>query len=709
MNDRVAHRDVLLVYPPFVATSVNGPHLAMGVLDAYLTSNGMNVSTWDGNIRFVRWLLEPRRLEPRIAKLQESFCALNSRSVLNREEYSALRRTAKSIDFHAALAEATRGDDEASFGALAGLLGLVYGGPLSGIARSVDAVVEAAGDETTGGSILAEFLGEQEEFFTEAGRLALVGISVSFSEQLHAAALIAKEIERRFGARRPLVVLGGAQISLLAPSQVERLLQLPSIDAIVVHEGERPLELLIDRTRRALAEGRQPIETDLSDLPNLCTKARAAPSRLVEPVTPNDLPSPTFDPAEVRLYFPPLVLPVYATKGCYWAKCTFCDYTKLHTPGPRRWSERDVEKVIGDLKQLLARHAATTFHLISEAVPPRWYRRFATAVLREKLQLRFFSYLKNERPEVLTQDFFDQLSAAGVRCLVCGVESPVDRILGVIGKGVRKSDIEANFRMMTAAGIRGVCNLIPDYPSTRFEEAQEAITFVRENLDYLPSVTCQFFDLSTQSAIARSPGAYGITVDERLVDSSHGCHSLSFTHDTLTPEQLGWLRAAFPALTLMVARHHLTRDVVCTLTHPRFDWSRAAFVFSRFERVTTRFPMPAPWPPVQAPDTVQAGPEMLWLRHPKLDSEVALPAHLLPLAVLMERTALVPFEALVASVGGVDRRWLAELLVELARLGFVRKVFGGEAPRLPPEIGAVLEHAEPGGDWRAGRTAAISD
>ena len=75
---------------------------------------------------------------------------------------------------------------------------------------------------------------------------------------------------------------------------------------------------------------------------------------------------------------------------------------------------------------------------------------------------------------------------------------------------------------------------------------------------------------------------------------------------------------------------------------------------------------------------VHAGCEVIWLREPRLGAEIEVSLGLLPVIELMESDSLVSFESLLASVGGFDASAMGDLLKTLARLGFVRKVFGGE-------------------------------
>ena len=170
---------------------------------------------------------------------------------------------------------------------------------------------------------------------------------------------------------------------------------------------------------------------------------------------PNNLPAPEFDDEELGLYRD-LALPVYVTRGCYWGKCTFCDYVKLYTPGQPRVLARDAEKVVEDVKLLQSKHRVFRVRLITEAIPPKWCREFSRAIIANRVRASFWTYLKNEPKEVLTQELFELMKRAGIDDVTCGVESISDRVLAVIVKGTTVEDITDNFEMMRRADIRAV-------------------------------------------------------------------------------------------------------------------------------------------------------------------------------------------------------------------------------------------------------------
>jgi hypothetical protein len=445
--------------------------------------------------------------------------------------------------------------------------------------------VSSACDAVYETNLFGEFYSERrtDAVLEEATRADVVGINVSFGIQLEAALRLAQTIRRR-GARS-FIVLGGTQICLLDDADVARLARLPFVDGVILYEGEIPLAALC----RAIA-----LDMPLADVPNL---VRALPDGTLvktpsaKPIHPNDLSPPEFDDEELGLYWD-LALPVYVTRGCYWGKCTFCDYVKLYTPGQPRVLARDPRRVVEDVKLLQSKHRAFRFRLITEAIPPKWTRDFSQAIIANHVRASFWTYLKNEPKEVLTQELFELMKRAGIEDVTCGVESISDRVLSVIVKGTTLEDITDNFEMMRRADIRAVFNVIPDYPTTTHDEARAGLEYIVRNKDLIRSVNFQMFDLSIKSSIAGCPESYGLVLPSKttFVESPHGAHSLLFRRKVgLTPAQHRQLRAAYERIRRDIAVYHATVRNRERIAARGFDWGKATFSFRRFAAVRVRF------------------------------------------------------------------------------------------------------------------------
>ena len=150
----------------------------------------------------------------------------------------------------------------------------------------------------------------------------VVGFSVAFGDQLPQAIELARWVKELLPGSR--ILLGGSQVNLLQEVQQRALADSRIFDSVMLGNGETAILYAVNMDRT------HGVKSGLLRSPQL-KEAHLA-----------DLPMPRF--LDVDLYFPPLTIPVPATKGCFWGKCAFCDYVRLSVLGvngpiwPGPWS-----------------------------------------------------------------------------------------------------------------------------------------------------------------------------------------------------------------------------------------------------------------------------------------------------------------------------------------------------------------------------------
>lgn len=476
---------VLLIFPPFVESALVGPHLAPGLLGAVLRNGGVDAHVRDFNIRAVRHLIQSDIAAIAVAATRESTGAhLSARELAALDWLKLAAREAWITQYPSSLTYALR--------------------VIRRVLFPVPSCLEACMESSIASNFAAAVYGD---ILDEALRVAphVVGFSVAFSEQLNEAIQFARMIRLRM-PEMP-ILLGGSQINLLESAHIEILAQSGLFDSILTPNGE---PAILDLVKTA---ARRPTAAVVS--------ARA--------LTHDDLiglPHPTFD--SVDLYFRPLTIPVLATKGCYWGKCTFCDYVRLSDIGTKRYLARSVEETLAGIA-----HSHLTWHpdrimLISDAVPPGWYQRLAKAAIASEIDLRTWSYMMHH--DHLDRPFFDILKRAGVQGINFGTENTNPRILRLMRKEAGPNAIRRNLRDAHDSGLTVVSNVIPDYPTLTFAEALRVANDFHAMAPTIDVLNPSMFDLTSGTVAADRPAEHGLVVSkDAYCRSSHGFHSLPFT------------------------------------------------------------------------------------------------------------------------------------------------------------------------------------
>jgi hypothetical protein len=266
------------------------------------------------------------------------------------------------------------------------------------------------------------------------------------------------------------------------------------IDSIVFLEGERPLLELCE-----VVDGKR----ELADVSNIIHRDPAGelvktPQR--EPLDITGLPTPNFEGMPLDKYLTPeLVLPLAATRGCYWGKCVFCTLYTVIGPGYRG---RTIEQTVEDMRLLQERHGANSFYLAIEDLPPNMARRFPRAILDAGLDVTWWCDARLEH-EVFTEEVCAEMAASGCKRVAFGYESASDRVLELMCKGIDPDKSLELIRRVHEAGISVTLYTMLGFPTETREEAEQTLNTVMANQKYIQEVSARVFYLDESSEIFR--------------------------------------------------------------------------------------------------------------------------------------------------------------------------------------------------------------
>jgi len=321
----------------------------------------------------------------------------------------------------------------------------------------------------------------------------LIGISVTFPSQAIPALTLCRLIKRW----KPSVhiTLGGGLLAYVADKLSKRPEIWSLIDSFVMLEGEGPL--------LRLAEGIRDGNLDLSTIGNLIY--RGASGEVVktprgEPLDIKLLPTPDFDGLPLDKYLTPeLVLPLAATRGCYWGKCVFCTLYTVIGPGYRG---RTIAQTVEDMQKLSAKHKTKHFYLAIEDLPPNMAKALPKAILDAGLDVSWWADARLEH-DTFDQEVCDMLAKSGCKRLAFGYESASRRVLARMCKGIDPDASMELVRRVRKAGISVTLYAMIGFPTETREEAEMTLAAILENRDLIQEVSARVFYLDESSEIYR--------------------------------------------------------------------------------------------------------------------------------------------------------------------------------------------------------------
>jgi anaerobic magnesium-protoporphyrin IX monomethyl ester cyclase len=330
----------------------------------------------------------------------------------------------------------------------------------------------------------------------------LIGFSVNYISQLPFALVMARTVRRE--CPDATIVFGGTEVcdDIKFATEPARIWQLfPHADVLVAGEGETALVGIL----AALAD-----DTDAADVPGVLARHRPTirPEAVYEDLA--TLPAPRYDIWPWEDYWSPEPVVLYSpTRGCYWNKCTFCDYG-LNSDRPTSPSrERPTHLLRRDLEHL--RTTARTVYFAVDAMSPRFLKRLSEVLEDAELGLQWSAELRLERT-FPKRELAQHLRRGGCVAISFGYESASQRILDLIDKGVQIADVPAILHELKSSGIGVQMMGFTGFPTETPAEAVETYEFLLRHDDYWTIAGIGSFVLTGGSMVAKQPSRFGIEV-----------------------------------------------------------------------------------------------------------------------------------------------------------------------------------------------------
>ncbi|MCF8052639.1 MAG: RiPP maturation radical SAM C-methyltransferase [Desulfobacterales bacterium] len=343
---------------------------------------------------------------------------------------------------------------------------------------------------------------------TDWKRYGLVGFSMCLCQMTSTLYLIRRIKQRCPGL--PVVVGGG----LFEPDSMQAFFRIfPEIDAVVLGEGERPLEKIVAH----LMEG-NPIG-DLRQTGGVITRTGIEPGKrtaFCQVPELDRLPVPDFEdyfrllksfgPGDT--FFP--TLPLEISRGCWWQSskaergkrgCAFCNLN-LQWSGYRSKSPK---RAAAEIDELTSRYQALSVALTDNLLPRRESQETFDRIGSLGKDLALFAEL---RPTT-SPDLLRKLGAAGVREVQIGIEALSSRLLKKLNKGTSAIQNLETMKHCEALGIKQTSNLILCFPGSDQEDVRQTLRALDFASPFRPLKTVYFW-LGVGSRVYRNPRRFGL-------------------------------------------------------------------------------------------------------------------------------------------------------------------------------------------------------
>ncbi|WDV48165.1 radical SAM protein [Clostridiaceae bacterium M8S5] len=374
---------------------------------------------------------------------------------------------------------------------------------------------------------------------------ACILFSITMGPQLKPAMSMSKSIKKLFPHTK--IIFGGPVISLMPNEEHEKILCVGDVDILMRYEGEVELPKLIKRIMY------KDSFDDVFNITYLKSKVFCSNKNKYNTCNFDTTELPYYDEEIINKYKIDMIS-VLQSRGCYWKRCSFCDYTNLY--GNYNYHVRKPERLCEEIKELKEKYGIKRYQIINESMTANYAKNFSKEILDSGLDIEWSTFIKIEK------DCFDEktlrlMKQSGCKKVTIGVESLDDTVLENLNKGYKREYVLVILEALARVNIQTVVNIIVDAPVTKWESALEQFEIFRYFSKKM-NVTYNYFsfELTRTSDMGKNPSKYGLEIVDNgyLEQSMKGMvkNTFNYTHKYKWSEQrLNALKTAYYNLNLI--------------------------------------------------------------------------------------------------------------------------------------------------------------
>lgn len=470
---------VMLIFPPQSQPFL--PHIAMPLLTAVLKKEGIEVIQRDFNIEAYEDITGSDRLrisgcpEDIIEKLQTAkSCLRTGEDYFVEEDYYESINVIENYLYHVSC----------MFPALKWSLKNYVISSYS--TYSSKDILEAVKDKKR--NIFYSYFEDKIKDIIEENP-DIIGISVAWNSQIIPAFTLACVVKTYLPSIH--ICMGGSMVGHLADYLKYKKNMFSFVDSYMPFDGETGLVKLVKEFK----------DGNLKDVPGLIymNKKNIVVNKPQIYENLNALPTPDFEGLPLDKYYSPQVyLPIAASRGCYWGKCTFCS----HHLSATKFRSRKADILYNEMNFLYEKYKCKNFYFVDDAMPPSVMINLAQMIIDGEKPYRWAGEIRFE--ELMDRSYFQTLYKGGCRFLLFGLESFCQRILNLMDKGYKKEMIEAVIKEAHEAGIVTWIFFFLGFPGEKKQEAEGTLDFIVRNNRYIDMIGPGPFVLTKNSFIYKN-------------------------------------------------------------------------------------------------------------------------------------------------------------------------------------------------------------
>ncbi len=189
------------------------------------------------------------------------------------------------------------------------------------------------------------------------------------------------------------------------------------------------------------------------------------------------------------------ILPLSASNGCWWNRCSFCP--------ERAEGSGYAMRPAADLNELVSRHDPVLIHFTDNALSPAFMKR----LIADPPGAPWYGFAR-VTPQLADPAFVDQLKSSGCVMLKLGLESGDQAVLDSLHKGVELGLVSEALRNLKRAGIAVYAYLLFGTPAEDGAAARRTMEFTVEHAEFIDFLNLAIFNMPLNSPDTLERGCF---------------------------------------------------------------------------------------------------------------------------------------------------------------------------------------------------------
>ena len=302
-----------------------------------------------------------------------------------------------------------------------------------------------------------------------------------------------------------LSVIGGPHATFVP---TETLKESPSLDAVVIGEGEETLTDLASKycetNHKNLDEVKGIIYRDIKT-GNIKLNQ---PRPLIKDLNSIPFPARHMVPFESYGSTKDKTSDMITSRGCVYS----CGYCSSSLVMGKKFRSRSPENVVDEIEELQENYQVKDIAFMDDTFMLNKKR--ANAIADEiKIRGLDIGFVASSRVDMVDKNLLEKLKSAGLSTLYYGVESGSQRVLNLMKKGITLTQAETAVKAAKDIGLEVLTSFILGFPGETREEIEETINFsIKLDADY-----------SQFSILTPFPGTpiYNELKEKKLIDTEN--------------------------------------------------------------------------------------------------------------------------------------------------------------------------------------------